>query len=171
MRPHRGSHWKATLIGAGALGLALSSAAWAGLTVGPARAATGASAPTVGTIPDSAWGPGGQVDLSQVPDFVPALSDGRVVGYVSKTQLFPSTPVASPDRSQATTGLSTYHAPTATDQAAANAKLVKTVYASNLTTVVGHMYPGIGFVPDGQTPPAMPSSPPTTVAGDGSPTS
>lgn len=160
----------ATLVGAGALALGLSGAAWAGLTVGQAHAATGQGAPTVGTIPDSAWGPGGQVDPSQVPDYVPALSNGHVVGYVSKAQLFPSGPGASPGATQAAGGPSTYRAPTAADQAAENAKLVKTVYASNLQTVVGHMYPGVGFVPVGQEPPTHPASPPTTVAGNADPT-
>lgn len=166
MRHHRVGR-RATLVGAGAL--ALSGVAWAGLNSGPAHAVTSQRAPTVGTIPDSGRGPSGHVDLSQVPDFVPALSNGHVVGYVSKTHLFPTGPGASPGQANATTGLSAYRPPTAADQAAENAKLVKTVYASDLETVVGHMYPGVGFVPVGQEPQA-PSSPPTTVSGNASPT-
>jgi hypothetical protein len=46
--------------------------------------------------------------------------------------------------------------------AASNAKLIYTVYGPDLTTVVGHMYPGVGFVPLGVTPP--PTSTVTTVA-------
>ncbi len=112
----------------------------------PAHAPTGgavAQTPKVGPIPQSAFLSNG-IDQSQVPDFIPALSGGRVVGFIPKAQLFPSAPapnLGSP----------------AADIAAQNAALVHTVYASDLTTVVGHWYPGVGFVPVGETPP-----PPTT---------
>lgn len=168
MRTHRGNHWKANLMGATMLALALIGASWAAFNTNSARGAT-ASAPTVGTIPESAWDPSGQIDLAKVPDFVPALSGGQVVGYIAKAQLFPETSVTAPDPFQAATALSTFRTPTATDQAAQNAKLVKTVYASDLKTVVGHMFPGVGFVPEGQLPPTTPSSPPTTASGSPTP--
>jgi len=158
--------WKIRAFGAGVLGLALSVATVAGFTGAGARAAT-IPAPTVGRIPNSAWGPNGQIDLALVPDYIPATGNkGQVVGYVSKADLFPTSGANSsrPASQDESGGLSHYQAPTAADQAAQSAKLVVTVYASNLTTVVGHMYPGVGFVAEGQPVPApSPSTTPTTV--------
>jgi hypothetical protein len=110
---------------------------------------TAARTATVGAIPSSAWQAGG-VDLSQVPDFVPALSHGRLVGYIPKEQLFP--PKRPAPQPRARSAPPSYVAPTAADMAAQNAALIKTVYASDLVTVVGHMFPGVGFVPVGGTP-------------------
>lgn len=120
---------------------------------------------TVGTIPGSALKAGGGVDLSKVPDFVPALSNGKVVGYIPKSELFPTQPVA-PKSADTGSSQAPYVAPTAADEAAQNAELVKTVYGPDLVTVVGHMYPGVGFVPLGGTP--GPSTV-TTVTGYGFP--
>jgi len=118
---------------------------------------------TVGPVPSSALKPGGSVDLSQVPDFVSALSNGKVVGYIPKSELFPTRP--APKSSGSGSPPSPYVAPTAADMAAQNAALVQTVYGPDLATVVGHMYPGAGFVPLGATP--QQSSTVTTVTGYG----
>jgi hypothetical protein len=120
--------------------------------------------PTVGPVPPSAWKSGGGIDLSQVPDFIPALSNGKVVGYISKSEMFPTQPSPQPS---GTNSQAPYVAPTAADMAAQNAKLVYTVYGPDLVTVVGHDYPGAGFVPLGGTP--QPSSTVTTVTGYGFP--
>jgi hypothetical protein len=121
----------------------------------------------VGPIPPSAWEPTGGINLAEVPDFVPALSGGRVVGFIPKGQLFPQSsgqPIyeASPLRPG-----EKYTAPTEADMTAQNAADIKTVYGSDLTTVVGHMYPGVGYVALGRTP--QPSSTVTTVTGYGFP--
>jgi hypothetical protein len=135
-----------------------------GGTSTPALAASRVTAdvahtPTVGPVPSSAWKPGGGIDLSLVPDFIP-LADGK--GYIPKSELFP--PQSAAPRS-ADTGSppAPYVAPTAADMAAQNAALVYTVYGPDLVTVIGHMYPGVGFVPLGGTP--QPSSTVTTVTG------
>ena len=52
-----------------------------------------------------------------------------------------------------------YRAPTAADMAAQNAKLVVPVYAADLRTLVGHMYPNKGFVPIGTSPAGVPDFP------------
>lgn len=130
--------------------------------VPPSGGDTSSATPTRGTVPTSALQPGGGVDLSKVPDFVSALGhDGQVVGYIPKSQLFPP---SSPQSTQASPLLpgDTYRAPTAADMAASNAKLIYTVYGPDLTTVVGHMYPGIGFVPLGQAPQDQPATVTTT---------
>jgi hypothetical protein len=121
-----------------------------------AQTTTPTTTVTAGTVPQSAFTPGGGVDLSQVPDFISALGpNGQVVGYIPKSQMFPAP--ASPS-SQANTAPSASSGPTpnptAADMAASNAKLIYTVYGSDLKTVVGHIYPGVGFVPVGQAPPA-----------------
>ena len=118
--------------------------------VAPATTQTTTRVTTVGPVPGSARQPNGGVDLSQVPDFVPALSNGRVVGYISKSELFPPQKAAS--QQSGTNSQAPYVAPTAADEAAQNAALIKTVYGPDLVTVVGHMYPGVGFVPLGGTP-------------------
>jgi hypothetical protein len=113
---------------------------------------------TAGTVPTSAFQADGGVDLSKVPDFISALGkDGQVVGYIPKSQLFPSSPPAPANLSTPLSAAGPYRAPTAADMAAQNAKLIYTVYGRDLTTVVGHEYPRVGFVPLGETPP-----PPTT---------
>jgi hypothetical protein len=77
-----------------------------------------------------------------VPDFIPALArDGTTIaGYVPKASLIesggviPGTPSNPPQASP------------------------DPVYADDLTTLVGHMVPGVGFVPlDSSVPPVGPS--------------
>lgn len=76
--------------------------------------------PTKGPIPPEAF-KNGTIDKTVVPDFIPALNrDGFVAGYVAKN-------LAIPDGE-------------------GSAEPVP-VYAEDLETVVGHMYPGRGFVP------------------------
>jgi hypothetical protein len=98
--------------------------------------------PTKGPIPDNASPPeGGAVNDALVPDFVRAWAgDGvTVAGYVPKRFLLgggtlPGSPSAPPQPEPAP------------------------VYADDLTTLVGHMVPGIGFVALGASaPPALPS--------------
>jgi hypothetical protein len=117
----------------------------------PTTTTTTTTTPTVGPVPASAWQPNG-FDLSQVPDFIPAMSNGKVVGFVPKSQLFPTSsalqgpPVAAPSNGATPS-------PTAADDAAVDASSILTVYGPDLTTIIGHMYPGEVFVPVGESPP------------------
>ena len=79
-----------------------------------------ASALTRGPLPDSARGEDGSIVLSEVPDFIPATSGDDTAGWVASSDLF------GPDRPE-----------------------IITVFADDLVTVVGHMYPEVGFVPLG----------------------
>lgn len=119
------------------LGLATIAAVCIGLSV---AGAASKEAPTKGTIPETAFAENGPVDAGQVPDFVETLGpDGKPVGYTKKEDaLGLRRPTAKPSRGAATP-----------------------VYADDLTTVVGHMHPGVGFVAEGDPVP-KPSSPPTT---------
>jgi hypothetical protein len=104
---------------------------------GSATAPSGRPSLTAGTIPPSQ---DGSVDLKKVPDFIATVGrTGKLVGYVPRAYLFPTNPVGSP----------------------VSSKLggVVPVYARNLKTLVGHMYPGIGFVPLGKTPESEPCVP------------
>ena len=103
--------------------------------------------PTKGPIPDNASPPqGGPIYPALVPDFVPALArDGTTIaGYVPKAYLIesggvlPGTPSNPPQASP------------------------DPVYAEDLTTLVGHMVPGVGFVPLGSSVPS--AGPPESVA-------
>jgi hypothetical protein len=110
--------------------------------------------PTAGPIPESAVNPAfsNGIDLAQVPDFIPTMSNGKVVGYVSKSQLFPtSSAFQGPPVAASSNGATP--SPSAADIAAVDAGSILTVYGPDLTTIIGHMYPGQIFVPTGQTPP------------------
>lgn len=88
-----------------------------------------------GPIPDAAFRPGLPLDTSIMPDFVPALGrDGQVAGYVAKGWLAGPPPGFS--------------GPVDTP--------VVPVVGDDLTTLVGHMYPGKGFVPVGADPRSVP---------------
>lgn len=78
---------------------------------------------TRGTVPESARLADGSIDLSQVPDFIPAVDGNRTVGWIWSADVLPP---ADEDRAE-----------------------IVTVYADDLTTVVGHMFPDVGFVPLG----------------------
>jgi hypothetical protein len=100
--------------------------------------------PTKGPMPDNATPPqGGSIFGSLVPDFVPALArDGTTIaGYIPKRYLIgpfdplPGTPSNPPQDEP------------------------QPVYADDLTTLVGHMVPGSGFVPLGSSvPPVGPTA-------------
>jgi hypothetical protein len=99
--------------------------------------------PTKGPIPDNASPPqGGPIYPALVPDFIPALArDGTTIaGYVPKARLIesggviPGTPSNPPQEPP------------------------EPVYAEDLTTLVGHMVPGVGFVPLGSSVPSSGAS-------------
>jgi hypothetical protein len=74
-------------------------------------------------VPESARLADGSIDLTKVPDFIPAAGDDGNVGWIWSADVFP--PPGEPRIE------------------------VVTVYADDLTTVIGHMYPDVGFVPLG----------------------
>lgn len=85
---------------------------------------------TRGPIPDSAWQDDGTIDMSQVPDFIPATDGDGTAGWIASEAVLP---------------------------AGGNRSLeVIPVYADDLQTLVGHMYPRVGFVPLGTDPPTPP---------------
>lgn len=73
-----------------------------------------------GPVPDSARRPNGEIDLSRVPDFIPALDGDRQAGWIWAAAVLPSEGEPRAD--------------------------IVPVYADDLATLVGHMYPGVGFV-------------------------
>ena len=80
------------------------------------------------------------------------MSDSKIVGYVAKSQLFPSSPTQKDQATPLTPG-TPYHGPTAADIEKLYEESILTVYGPDLTTVIGHMYPNQDFVPVGETPP------------------
>jgi hypothetical protein len=110
--------------------LAIVALVCASLVVVVATAAAGGHAPTKGPIPPEAFREGLPIDGSLVPDFIPALGHhGEVVGYVPKElAVLDSEPGHS------------FQKPVAPDIP---------VFADDLTTLVGTMVPGKGFVPIG----------------------
>jgi hypothetical protein len=119
----------------------------------PTPTGSATQTPKEGPIPPSAINPAYPhgIDLSQVPDFIPTMSNGKIVGYVSKYQFFPTSPPQGPTVAAPSNGAPS--GPTAAQIAALDASSILTVYGPDLTTVIGHMYPGQVFVPLGQTPP------------------
>ncbi len=116
------------------LGLSLLSVV---LIVTTAAAIASSPAASKGIVPPAAFKPGGPMDMSLVPDFVAASGpDGSIVGYVPKSYLQP--PPYAP-------GLV--------------AVPPIPVYADDLKTLVGHMYPSKGFVPLGVDPASVPEIP------------
>jgi hypothetical protein len=89
------------------------------------------SGPSKGVMPyDPPRGP----TYKEIPDYVAVYVNAQTTGYTPKAYV-------------------------AVSKGAANAPLlgrVAPVYASNLTTLLGHEYPDIGFVPKGQSPWAQP---------------
>lgn len=111
--------------------LARSAASLAGLAL-LATVVLAACVPsaTKGTMPPP--GPNGQVDPSAVPDFVGVAGpDGHVVGYVTKFAVLDH---ATGDRTWP-------------------------VFGDDLSTVVGQLVPGKGFVPAGVDPASVPTRP------------
>jgi hypothetical protein len=98
--------------------------------------------PTKGRIPKSLDVTNGSVDLKEIPDFIAVVKNNKVVGYVPSRDLFGGRPGAP--------------APT---------NPIQPVYAANLKTLVGHMYPGVGFVGLGKSPDDVPCVNETTTGG------
>lgn len=78
---------------------------------------------TRGPIPESARQADGSIDMSQVPDFIPAADGDGTAGWIGSADVLPPPGEGRPK--------------------------VITVFADDLVTVVGHMYPEVGFVPLG----------------------
>ena len=94
---------------------------------------------TRGTVPTSS---NGAIDSKQIPDFISALGrNGEIVGYIPRTYLLPAQ---------------------ANEPASSKVGGVAPVYASNLKTLVGHFYPGVGFVALGTSPASQPCIPEQT---------
>jgi hypothetical protein len=100
----------------------------------PGRSGEPSAAATKGTVPSSTTH--GTFDTKKIPDFIATLDrNGKLVGYIPRKYLFPS-----PDQPEKIGDI----AP---------------VYAANLKTLVGHMYPGVGFVPLGKSVQSLPCNP------------
>ena len=96
---------------------------------------------TKGPIPDDAVR-NGEFNKALIPDFIPALDrNGDVAGYVARDLVI-------------------------SDGAPAEAPVP--VFAADLKSLVGYMYPGRGFVPLGQSPDSVPLIP-ATVGGNAPP--
>jgi hypothetical protein len=96
--------------------------------------------PTTGPIPPAAYLANG-IDAALVPDFVPVWDrDGTTVaGYIPKAYILgPTLPTVTSSRPEGG---------------------IAPVYADDLTTLVGHMYPDRGFVPLGVDPNSIPTIP------------
>jgi hypothetical protein len=98
--------------------------------------------PTKGRIPQSLDITKGSVDLKDIPDFIAVVKNNKVVGYVPSRDLFGGTL-----------------------RALAATNPILPVYASDLKTLVGHMYPGVGFVAVGKSPDDVPCTNETTTEG------
>lgn len=85
---------------------------------------------TRGPVPDSARLPDGSIDHSQVPDFIPAVDGDRNVGWIWSADAMPAD---GEERVE-----------------------VVSVYADDLTTVIGRMFPGVGYVPLGSEDEMLP---------------
>jgi hypothetical protein len=132
-------------IGITLVGLCLAGSIGLGLVVSQAA---GGAGPTSGKIPESAFGSNGTINPSQVPDFVSvAGSNGGTIGYVNKSDILPQTAPG-----------------TVVGSAPPEAKVIA-VYGPDLTTIIGHMYPGQGFVPLGTDPATVATIPATVVEG------
>jgi len=104
-----------------------------------AATAVGSAALTKGTIPVDAIGADGRVDVSLIPDFVVTLGrDGKPVGYVTRKDALDLSPRA-------------------VDESGRPVDVPYPVYADDLTTVVGYMVAGRGFVPLGVDPLSVPT--------------
>jgi hypothetical protein len=87
-------------------------------------AIAGSGVPTKGPIPQQAFQPGGRIDRSLVPDYVPVGGpEGGIVGYVTRDAALDPPPIGG--------------------DAVSNVP----VFGEDLTELVGHMVDGRGFVP------------------------
>lgn len=80
----------------------------------------------------------GTLDTKHAPDFISVSADGKIIGYMPKDYVLPSPPGTPAN------ALPTQVAP---------------VYGPDLKKLVGHMYPGVGFVPLGKSWQSMPCLP------------
>lgn len=128
--------WR-TVVGTGTV-LVLVAAGIVALTgLGPGGRGEPSAAATKGTIPSSTTN--GTFDAKRVPDFIATMGrNGQLVGYVPREYLIPS------------------------PHKALKVGDIAPVYAANLKTLVGHMYPGVGFVPLGKSIQSLPCNPITT---------
>ncbi len=106
-----------------ALWLAALALAACGADPSPPPPTGSAIALTRGAVPDSARRPDGSIDRAQLPDFISATAGDSTVGWIWAADAFPA--------------------------AGADRVAIVTVYADDLATVIGHMYPAVGFVPLG----------------------
>jgi hypothetical protein len=122
-----------------ALAFLIVMTAVAFLAPGTSTAAPGH--PTKGPIPPDAAYLANGIDAALVPDFVPVWGrDGTsVAGYIPKAYILgPTLPTVTSSRPEGG---------------------IAPVYADDLTTLVGHMYPDRGFVPLGVDPNSIPTIP------------
>jgi hypothetical protein len=83
----------------------------------------------------------GQMDIQRAPDFISVTSDNKIVGYVPRKYVLPMPGSRAMDPFIG---------------------LVAPVYGADLKTLVGHMYPGVGFAPVGKSPSSVPCTPVST---------
>jgi len=82
----------------------------------------------------------GQLDTQGAPDFI-SIAAGGVTGYVPRAYILPPEPNKPPNSLLLT---------------------IAPVYGPDLKTLIGHMYPGVGFVPLGKSPADEPCIPGST---------
>lgn len=91
---------------------------------------------TRGPVPESAHRADGTIDLSQVPDFIPALDGDDAVGWIARDDAFPTEGSERPQQIA--------------------------VYGDDLRTVVGHLVANVGFVAVGTDPALLSPGPQPT---------
>jgi hypothetical protein len=110
------------------------------------QSSTAGEVATAGRVPEDATRPDGSVDLDRVPDLVGTLDrQGNLVGYAAKEDVFRSQSFTEGDPSNSPTD-----------------EPVPVVSLEDRRTVIGHMYPGRGFVPLGSDPKTVPTFPVST---------
>jgi len=108
----------------------IGAAAFVADDLGTGGASPRTSSLTAGTVPFPVQG--GSLNPKKIPDFVETLGrTGKVVGYVPRAYLFSVTRV--------------------NESAPSKLGGVAPIYARDLKTLVGHMYPGVGYVPLGKS--------------------
>jgi hypothetical protein len=108
--------WKPTLV----VAVSVSMTVGGGIAI--------AASLTKGPIP---LGSNGALELKDAPNFVSVVREGKIVGYVPRSDLIDNA-VGS--------------------EVSQKIGAIEPVYGSNLVTLVGHLYPGIGFVRLGSSP-------------------
>jgi hypothetical protein len=105
-------------------------------------AAAAAYLPSKGPIPSSK---SGVLEISKAPDFISVIVGDKVIGYSPKSDLIPPT-----GSTQTPAGFGSTPIP---------------VFSGDVTTLIGHMYPGIGFVALGHSPKSAPCVPESVTDG------